>query len=82
MSQNRYHISLLKCPETGVYVGTSDDIPGLTLEAATPEEMVGAIQEIVPELLTHNLKIPEEEIGETWVEVMRYGGTATDTVIA
>ena len=69
MSQNRYHIALLKCAETGVYVGTSDDIPGLTLEAATQEELIGAIQDIVPELLIHNCKIPEEKIGEMWIEV-------------
>ena len=69
MDENRYHISLLKCAETGVLVGTSEDIPGLTLEAETQEEMIGAIQEIVPELLVHNLRIPAEEIGDKWVEV-------------
>lgn len=69
MSQNRYHIALFKCAETDVLVGTSDDIPGLTLEAETQEEMIGAIQDVVPELLIHNCKIPEEDIGETWVEV-------------
>ena len=82
MSQNRYHIILLKCAETGVYVGMSDDIPGLTLEAATQEEMIGAIQEVVPELLIHNCKIPEEDIGETWVEVAYSAEQESDDALA
>ncbi|MCY3689332.1 MAG: DUF1902 domain-containing protein [Gammaproteobacteria bacterium] len=45
--------------DTGVYVGTSDDIPGLTLETETIAELLEVAMDIVPHLLSNNLNIPK-----------------------
>ena len=45
--------------DTGVFVGTSDDIPGLTLETETIAELLEVAMDIVPELLSGNLNIPK-----------------------
>jgi predicted RNase H-like HicB family nuclease len=46
------HIPILvqKLPE-GVYLGTSDKIPGLTVECGTPEETAAAAQDVALDLL-------------------------------
>lgn len=41
-------------PESGVYVATSEDVPGLVAEAASPVELVEKLQVLVPELLELN----------------------------
>ena len=38
-------------PEAEVWVATSDDVPGLVTEAATPAELERRLQEIIPDLL-------------------------------
>ena len=45
--------------DSKVFVGTSEDIPGLTLETNTIGELIDTAMDIVPELLFYNLKIPE-----------------------
>lgn len=45
--------------DTGVFVGTSDNIPGLTLETGTIAELLEVAMDIVPELLSSNLDIPK-----------------------
>jgi predicted RNase H-like HicB family nuclease len=41
-------------PEAGVFVATSDDVPGLVAEAATPTELDAKLQVLIPELLELN----------------------------
>lgn len=50
-----YTIDATVCEEAGVFVGTSKDIPGLTLEADTLGALVDAAIDMVPELLTDNV---------------------------
>lgn len=41
-------------PEAGVYVATSDDVPGLVAEAATPSALQDKLNVLIPELLALN----------------------------
>ena len=57
---NSYSVDVFRCEETDVFVATSDDIPGLTLEADTLGGMLEAVMEMVPELLERNLDVPRD----------------------
>ena len=54
-----FTIDVNHCDDAGVYVGTSDDIPGLTLETGTIAELLEVAMDIVPHLLSNNLNIPK-----------------------
>ena len=41
-------------PEAGVFVATSEDVPGLVTEAATQELLLQKLNERIPELLKLN----------------------------
>ena len=56
-----FSAELLQCEATGVLVATSDDIPGLVLEAETLGGIVDALFECAPELIRDNLKISPDE---------------------
>ena len=60
----------MTCPESGVLVGTSPDIPGLTLEADSREQLLAAVSDVVPQLLKHNLALAEDRVAESVVEVI------------
>ncbi|MCX7111410.1 MAG: DUF1902 domain-containing protein [Proteobacteria bacterium] len=49
-----YHVSAFWDDEAKVWVGTSEDVPGLCVEAATLEELMHAAGELIPELLILN----------------------------
>lgn len=40
--------------EAGVWVATSDDVPGLVTEAETQEQLVAKLKVLIPELLGAN----------------------------
>jgi hypothetical protein len=40
--------------EAAVFVATSDDVPGLVAEAATPVELLSKLEMLIPELLELN----------------------------
>lgn len=44
-------IDVVRDSEAGVYVGTSDDLPGLVLEADTLDELLREAHEMIPSLL-------------------------------
>lgn len=69
LAEKRFQISVMTCAESGVLVGTSTDIPGLTLEADSREQLLAAVSDVVPQLLTHNLKMQEDQLAECVVEV-------------
>ena len=58
--KNSYTVDVFRCEEAGVYVGTSEDIPGLTLEAETRGGLLDAILEMVPELIEQNIGFPQD----------------------
>lgn len=49
-----YHVAADWDAEAGVWVATSDDVPGLVAEAATIEALVDDLRALVPELLDLN----------------------------
>jgi len=48
--------------EAGVWVATSDDVPGLATEADTLEALSAKLESMVPELLQANGIAPGEEV--------------------
>ena len=67
MGQSRYLISVEQCPDSGALVGTSDDIPGLILEADTIGQILDAAMDVVPHLLYNNLGLAD--LGDVVIEV-------------
>ena len=70
MSRRRFTISIMRCPQTRVYIGISEDIPGLTLESDTFGKLLEAVMEVVPDLLMHNLGLPEDELDNVTVKLV------------
>lgn len=58
----RYAVDVKYYEEDEVFIGTSKDIPGLTLETESFSEMVEEAMDIVPQLLASNLKIANERV--------------------
>jgi predicted RNase H-like HicB family nuclease len=61
MGTARYHVEAVWDPEAGVWVATSDDVPGLATEADTIESLAQRLRVIIPELLTANGLVPDDE---------------------
>ena len=55
-----FSIDVAKDQEAQVLVGTSEDIPGLTLEAETMGHLYDAIFDIAPQLVKDNLGITKD----------------------
>jgi predicted RNase H-like HicB family nuclease len=51
---NTYHVQADWDPEAGVWVATSDDVPGLATEAETIESLTSRLRTMIPELLEAN----------------------------
>jgi predicted RNase H-like HicB family nuclease len=49
-----YHVQADWDPEAGVWVATSDDVPGLATEADTIEGLTQRLRGLIPELLEAN----------------------------
>ncbi len=49
-----YHVDADWDPEAGVWVATSDDVPGLATEAPTVEALAEKLRVMIPELLEAN----------------------------
>jgi len=64
---HEYTIKVFYDGSCGVFVGTSNDIPGLTIEAETRQEFIESAMKIVPILLLDNLKI---DVNKEAVEVL------------
>jgi hypothetical protein len=54
MGEFSYHIHADWDPEAGVWVATSDDVPGLATEAPTMEALAEKLRTMIPELLEAN----------------------------
>lgn len=54
MEPTTYHVRADWDPEAGVWVATSDDVPGLATEAETIESLAKRLRAIIPELLEAN----------------------------
>jgi predicted RNase H-like HicB family nuclease len=60
---SEYHVTALWDDEAKVWVGTSDDVPGLCVEAGTLEELMQTASELIPELLILNGVLPQGNNG-------------------
>ena len=65
-----YTVDVFHEKEAGVFVGTSADIPGLTVEAETRGGLIEALFETVPPLLEDNLGLPQDADVEVKVRVV------------
>lgn len=54
MESITYHVEADWDPDAGVWVATSDDVPGLATEAETIEELANRFRIMIPELLEAN----------------------------
>ena len=63
--QTTITIDFLWDEEAGVYVATSDDVPGLVTEAKTFEELRARVQAIIPELLAENAHLLNNSMSDT-----------------
>ncbi len=54
MSMRKYLVTAQWDEEAGVWVATSDDIPGLVSEAKTIDDLVKRVVAVAPELLEDN----------------------------
>lgn len=61
MATPRYHVEAAWDPGVGVWVATSDDVPGLATEADTIESLAERLRVLIPELLTANGLVHEDE---------------------
>ena len=64
----KYVVEAFWDDEAGVWVATSDDVPGLTTEAPTLDALVARVNAVAPELLDDNAHMvpggrsPDEQI--------------------
>ncbi len=73
----KFSIDVIRCEESRVFVGTSDDIPGLTLEADTLGNLFDAAMEVVPQLIERNLGVPRDAVVRVTVRVRSLERPAT-----
>lgn len=66
---NSFSVDVFRCDEADVYVGTSEDIPGLTLESDTLGGLLEAVLEMVPQMLEQNLELPPNSDVQVTVRV-------------
>ena len=64
-----FDIDVIHYVDDGVWVATSEDVKGLTVEADSFENFVEALIEVCIELLAHNHGLTEDEIGESTIRV-------------
>jgi len=57
----RFYVQAEWDQEAGVWVATSEDIPGLVTEAETAEALEAKLRVMIPELLIENGMLSEEE---------------------
>ncbi len=58
MDMDTYRVQADWDPEAGVWVATSEDVPGLATEADTIEALTEKLRVMIPELLEANEMLP------------------------
>ena len=64
MRTARYQVLANWDPEAGVWIATSDDVPGLVTEAETIEILTHKLRVMIPELLEANHVLESEETSD------------------
>jgi predicted RNase H-like HicB family nuclease len=62
MDVNSFHVQADWDAEAGVWVATSDDVPGLVTEAETIEALTSRLRTMIPEILEANGLLPDGSI--------------------
>ena len=65
----KFSIDVIFDEEVEVFVGTSEDIPGLTIEENSIHEFLETAMDIVPYLLAENLNITSDKDGAVNVDI-------------
>ena len=65
MFQFQFHVNVVEYRNDGVWVATSDEIKGLTVEEASLEACLATLIDVGAELLAHNHGLTEEQIANT-----------------
>lgn len=65
-----FSIDVIFDEEVEVFVGTSEDIPGLTIEENSIHEFLETAMDIVPYLLAKNLNITDNKDGDVNVNIV------------
>lgn len=60
MAPRSFSVAVTWDAEASVWYATSEDVPGLAAEAATPEEMLEKLRVLVPELLELNRHLVDD----------------------
>jgi predicted RNase H-like HicB family nuclease len=69
MATCRYHVQADWDPEAGVWVATSEDVPGLATESETLEALTEKLRGLIPELLEANHLLGSGRPGEISFEL-------------
>ncbi len=64
-----FSIDVIFDSDVKVFVGTSEDIPGLTIEENSIHEFLETAMDLVPYLLAKNLKITDNKDGDVSVSI-------------
>ncbi len=76
-----YTVDVFLDREAGVFVGTSPDIPGLTVEAETRGGLIEVLFETVPPLLEDNLGLPQDAEVEVKVRVVEAAASSPQPAV-
>jgi Domain of unknown function (DUF1902) len=69
MAEKTYKVRAEWDEQAGVWIATSDDVPGLCCEGATFEDLIDTVVALVPDLLIANHIVEASEMGEVPVHV-------------
>ncbi|QLE41573.1 DUF1902 domain-containing protein [Nostoc sp. C052] len=61
MTQNTLKVQAFWDTDAEVWVGTSEDVPGLVTEASTIESLTEKLRKMIPELLILNQIVPFDD---------------------
>jgi hypothetical protein len=79
---HRCRVEVLWDSETGVWVASSDEVPGLVTEAQNLEALEGKLEHLVPELLLLNgVVLPGTVVQTVWVLFGADAGWLADTKV-
>ena len=79
MKNRVFDIEICYFVEDGVWLATSDEIRGLTVEADSLQGFVEALIDVSAELLAHNHGLSEAEIEETTIRVSEFRRLRNDS---
>ncbi|MDF5722260.1 MAG: DUF1902 domain-containing protein [Rhizonema sp. PD37] len=69
MAQTTFKVQAFWDKDAGVWVATSEDVPGLATEASTIEVLTQKLREMIPELLELNSVVPSNYVGSISFEL-------------